>query len=260
MAISVSRSRPALAGPYSLTAEDLTQLERLAGVPVVAKWAQPFQPSHTYGGKLIDKVMGSQVPFCTTGFTVKDAVSQLTGVMTAGHCSDDYWANGDPTYHESPAIWYVVDFSGLRWDRNQDFAWYQTSHVEYPKFWDGFGLRTQTGTQPRLQMEDNVVCHYGIGSDNLPDETGYSCGVVDSITLNPGATYCNGGPCDAIWVLVIPGGHDLECEPGDSGGPYFWGNIAWGIQSGCNFATGDSVFMSIGALQWDGVNTRVLLP
>jgi hypothetical protein len=166
----------------------------------------------------------------------------------------------DPTYHESPAISYVVDFSGKRWDSNQDFAWYQTSHIEYPKFWDGSQLRTQTGTQPRLQMEDQPVCHYGIGSDALPGENGYSCGIVVDIQFNPGSNYCNNGPCDPVWVRVIPGGSGLECELGDSGGPYFWGFIAWGIQSGCDFATGESIFMSVGALQWDGVNTRILLP
>jgi hypothetical protein len=51
----------------------------------------------------------------------------------------------------------LADLSGKRWDSNQDFAWYQTSHVEYPQFYDGFALRTQTGTQPRLQMEDKPV-------------------------------------------------------------------------------------------------------
>jgi hypothetical protein len=54
---------------------------------------------------------------------------------------------------------------------------------------------------------------------------------------------------------------------GDSGGPYFWSSIAWGTHSAGYHENNDpnapcfATFMfSIGGLQWDGVNTRVLLP
>lgn len=257
----------ALSGPYELTAEQLSDLEAAAGgVPVRAETSAPTEPDHTYGGKLIDKLVNGELRGCTTGFTVKDAVSGVTGVLTAGHCSDDAWANGDPTYHESGSIAYLADLSGVRWDRNQDFAWYQTSHVEYPQFFSGGSMRQQSGTQPRLEMEDNPVCHYGIGSDAVSGQNGYSCGIVETIHFNPGATYCNGGPCDSVWVkAVVGGGYDLDCRRGDSGGPHFWGTTAWGTHSGSKTTGGGEdcvhvVFMSVGALQWDAVNTRILLP
>lgn len=56
-----------------------------------------------------------------------------------------------------------------------------------------------------------------------------------------------------------------QLRRGDSGGPYFWGTTAWGTHSGSKTTNGGEdcvhvVFMSVGALQWDAVNTRILLP
>jgi hypothetical protein len=99
-------------------------------------------------------------------------------------------------------------------------------------------------------MEDQPVCHYGI-------TTGQSCGIGQDIHYDPGPTYCNGGPCDDVWVLIE--GQYLECDFGDSGGPVFLSGSAWGILSG-GFPNCAYIFiMSAGALQWDGVNTRIKL-
>jgi hypothetical protein len=97
--------------------------------------------------------------------------------------------------------------------------------------------------------------------------TGYSCGVVEDIHYTPSSNVCNGQTCQPVWVKVVdsgtPGGaYDIDCEDGDSGGPYFWGSIAWGTHTGspniaeCTY----TIMFSIGGLQWDGVNTRILLP
>ncbi|HET7685037.1 MAG TPA: trypsin-like serine protease, partial [Candidatus Limnocylindria bacterium] len=239
-----------LVGPTVLSATDIANLEALAGVRVIVEAASPLRLQHTYGGKLMtDPNFG-----CTSGFTTKDAVSGTTGVLTAGHCFP-----GDATYWQDGTTKYLADLSGKRWDKNQDFAWYQTSHVESPEFFDGFALRTQTATKPRLEMEGNNVCHSGI-------TTGYSCGLAEDIHYQPPSLVCNGQICDAVWLRVIdsgtPGGaYDIDCAGGDSGGPYFWGHTAWGTHTAgtepnCTY----TVVMTVGALQWDGVNTRILLP
>lgn len=258
-----------LRGPDSPSAAEVKDLSGRAGVPVVVVAEPALVLEHTYGGKLMTDTVGGVVFSCTSGFTVRDAVSQLTGVTTAGHC---FAGAGDATYTESPTISYPADFSGARWDANQDFAWYQTSHPELPSFNTGLGMRTQSGTQPRLEMEGNPVCHYGIGSDSIAGHSGYSCGVVADIHFAPASNICNGLVCDAVWVRVTdsgtPGGaYDIECRGGDSGGPYFFGTVAWGTHTAGKHSTTDptspceyTVMFSIGGLQWDGVNTRVLLP
>jgi hypothetical protein len=180
--------------------------------------------------------------------------------MTAGHCVDPGVTSG--TYYQTASISYSVTLGGKRWDANQDFAWFQnSSHAYYPQFWDGSNLRTQTSVKARNAMESLPVCHYG-------RSTGYSCGVVVTVWYNPGSTYCDGSPCDGVWGKVADAGtYNIRCGPGDSGGPYFWINAAWGLHSGghhtqsgepddCDF----TVLFTAEGLQWDGVNTRIWLP
>jgi hypothetical protein len=79
-----------LDGPDALTSQELALLTKLAGVPVTARVRPASRPLIVYGGKYMDDSAGA----CTSGFSVIDAVSQLSGIMTAGHCfADDanYW-------------------------------------------------------------------------------------------------------------------------------------------------------------------------
>ncbi len=245
--VDVKTGRLVVTGPTPVRSDDLKAMSDLARVPI----RQDLEPAasllHTYGGKRMFNAEGG----CTSGFTVVDAVSGLTGVLSAGHCFTT-----DATYVQDATTSYNADLSGRPWDANQDFEWFQTSHEEFAQFFDGAVLRNQTGTQPRAQMVGNPVCHYGIS-------TGQSCGIVDTIHFNPSPTYCNGGPCDAVWVKVS--GPALRCFFGDSGGPMYWGSTAWGTVSGGIPVGGGAgctylIMMSVGALQWDGVNTRILLP
>ena len=259
--VSVRDGAVRLTGPYKVSAKELVDFAAIAGVPVIAREEPSARPEHTYGGKNIT------IPpkGCTTAFTVQDAVSLLKGVMTAGHCVDPGVTNG--TYYQTDSLSYAVTLGGKRWDANQDFSWWQnSSHAYYAQFWDGANLRTQTSVKARNSMEGNPVCHFG-------RTTGYSCGLTISVSYNPGSTYCNGGACAAVWVKVgDAGGYNIKCWAGDSGGPYFWINAAWGVHSGgahtsqppqpepepddCVF----SVMFSAEGLTWDGVNTRIYLP
>jgi streptogrisin C len=251
MYVDVRTGSVRLIGPDSIGAIELEALSKAAGVPVTAEVMGPAKPHHTYGGHRIDAVL-----LCTTGFSTKDAVSGLTGVLTAGHCAGG--AGSQATYHDTAGFPpYSGTMSGKRWDANQDFAWYQTPHDEYPIFFDGQHYRDVIGVRPRIEMVGNLVCHYG-------RTTGRSCGFVDTIRYDPGFNYCNGGPCSDRWVGIFSD-WGMKCSDGDSGGPYYFGNAAWGIHSG-GWWTGEgygqcpiAIMMSAEQLTWDGVNTRIML-
>lgn len=242
-----------LRGPTDLSEQQVAEIEELAGVPISVTITPSLQRGHTYGGHQINAPGGA----CTTGFTSVDAVYGTKGVLTAGHC-----ANGGTlaTYIQTSTIDYRMSLGGKRWDANQDFSWWKDStHGVYPLFFDGSQYRDVLGTKMRSQMQGQPVCHYGI-------KTGYSCGFVDNVNYNPGSSYC-GDPnfvqCSSVWVAV--GGSSQKCWFGDSGGPYFWQNTAWGLYSGqasngpgsgqCFFV----VMQSQEALSWDGVNTRIYI-
>jgi len=185
-----------------------------------------------------------------------DAVYGTRGVLTAGHCGGRDAGATKTYYQPNSAVTYPMTVRGERWDANQDFEWLsENTHVKYPIYWDGSAFREVWSTRARLSMVNYRVFKYG-------RTTGKSEGIVDSVHYNPGWFYC-GGPCDSVWGL-IDNEPLIKCADGDSGGPYFWAEQAWGIHSGslnsgpgagqCDFA----IFMTIGALLWDGVNTRVL--
>jgi hypothetical protein len=66
----------------------------------------------------------------------------------------------------------------------------------------------------------DVVCHRG-------ERTGYSCGEVELVDYAPPGALC-GGPCAPDWVTVA----GADCGGGDSGGPVFSGDVAFGIMKG----------------------------
>jgi hypothetical protein len=68
----------------------------------------------------------------------------------------------------------------------------------------------------------DFVCHYG-------ESSGYSCATVELTDYAPPGDLC-GGPCSPTWVTVS----GPSCVPGDSGGPVFSGDVAFGIAKGIN--------------------------
>lgn len=242
-----------LRGPDAFTEAALNALSEVAGVPLRAEAVGAISPQHHYGGHRIDTGVGG----CTTGFSVYDAVYGTRGVLTAGHCAQG--VGSFATYYDvSPNPAYSVEMRGKRDDANQDFAWYKNeSHLAVPQFFSGGDYRNVTGTILRTQMSGNWVCHYG-------RTTGYSCGIVDTIRYRPPPHICNGQTCSDRWPAIFDDPY-IECFSGDSGGPYFYGTVAWGTHTAgpdVGLDPGDchtAVFMSAEQLTWDGVNTRILL-
>lgn len=109
----------------------------------------------------------------------------------------------------------------------QDVQWHTSGYTERPEFYadSSTTARVLTGRRYRSSTAaGNNVCHRGI-------TTGYSCGYVDQTNYRP--TYsgaCGSVSCDAVWVIVS--GADLACYPGDSGGPVFASQTAFGLLKG----------------------------
>jgi hypothetical protein len=122
------------------------------------------------------------------------------------------------------------------------------------------GMRPVTlppGTILRTQMVGQWVCHFG-------RKTGQSCGVIDTIRYRPPPNFCNNTTCSDRWPAIISD-PNIACYGGDSGGPYWSGNIAYGMHTGGSHTGTEAgqcplaILMSVEQLSWDGVNTRVMV-
>lgn len=160
---------------------------------------------------------GLPISTCTTGFTVVNS-SGTRGVSTAGHCGNSQTLSG-----------YALTFRGEAYSGSYDIQWHNASGHSYPNTIKvSTGTRSITGTRSRTsQTVGSQVCKQG-------KTTGYTCGTISTIS------YCASGAC--TWVRVAGNGTNLS-EGGDSGGPWFSGNTAYGSHT---YGIGnDSAYMPI---------------
>lgn len=150
--------------------------------------------ANIYGG--LPLTTGTGPNNCTSGFSVQDQYG-IKGIATAGHCTEEIYYNG---------IW--LPWMGGTSGGTYDTQW---NRVDYPHvaknlIYDGYGNRSITSAvfQPS-QPIGATVCKYGIA-------TGYGCGQI----------YDNNweGANIRVTGIVVQGG--------DSGGPWFRRNEAWG--------------------------------
>ena len=145
---------------------------------------------------------------CTLGFSVKNS-SGTRGVTTAGHCGNSATYNGVSLPFQSE--WYGSAYD-VQWHTVPGFtlrSWMKVSTSGTYRNVSGIKSRTD-------QVVGDYVCKFG-------KTTGYNCGnIVDKNyqTQIPNST--------ATFIKVHnSSGADL-IEPGDSGGPWFNGNTAYG--------------------------------
>jgi hypothetical protein len=164
---------------------------------------------------------------CTTAFVVTNG--EATAITTAAHCPDDL------TYIDRDGSSVDLPMIGSWGAGYQDVQINGSPNSPDPLFYSNRGA----GTLRRLATWRNVastragdfVCHYG-------ESSGYSCATVEFTDYAPPGDLC-GGPCSPTWVTVKGPG----CVPGDSGGPVFSGEVAFGIAKGVNRAsTGQCLF------------------
>ncbi|MCY7398873.1 MAG: S1 family peptidase [Sphingomonas bacterium] len=164
---------------------------------------------------------------CTTGFAVTDGTR--SGIATAAHCPDEV------VYQDPDGGTVPLAFAGQWGARTQDVQVNVSTVAQQPLFYAdrrAGSLRTLAGSRSRLSTRAGEwLCHYG-------ESSGYSCAEVELTQFAPPGLLC-GGACAPTWVSV----RTSDCRSGDSGGPVFSGDIAFGITKGgsggrntrCNF-------------------------
>jgi hypothetical protein len=160
---------------------------------------------------------GLSITGCTSGFTVRNSAG-TRGISTAGHCGNSQTLSG-----------YALTFRGEAYSGSYDIQWHNASGHTYPNTIKvGSGTRSITATRSRTsQTVGSQVCKQG-------RTTGYTCGTISTIS------YCASGAC--TWVRVAGNGTNLS-EGGDSGGPWFSGNTAYGSHT---YGIGnDSAYMPV---------------
>ena len=197
-----------------------------------------------YGGTGVTNKPGGDA--CMTGFVV--AVGATPGVLTAGHC--------DPRQTNPFGSSDLVLMPGRRMGGGTgtggDMQVMSNGDSFSPTFFagDGFTVRAVTGYRSRDSLSEGVtsgsyLCKYSAQSGRR------SCGRVKARYFAPGVEYqkenpdsrcssasgASGTSCTLDYVQVVPaatvsGDYRLEAQGGDSGGPWFANNTAFGIHGG----------------------------
>lgn len=177
---------------------------------------------------------------CTTGFTVlaDKGINSELGISTAGHCTCS-----DP--NTCTETWPITVSSVLlpyeaRWyGGSYDLVWHDKATFD-PKYemFDGTINRAILGIQSRSNMMINdPICKYG-------RTTLFDCGTIVSKTYNG-------------TDIRVTGSQEMS-EPGDSGGPFMFGNIAYGIARGDIEPGNDGYFMAANYYEESGLDICLL--
>jgi hypothetical protein len=153
-------------------------------------------------------------PACTGGFTVRTATA--VGTLTAGHCPNflyygserilSFAAECDPTSSSC---------------ENGDMQWHATASIA-PRF-RAYNNEYRDVDTVGFPVVGETACHYGIGSGDGV------CGTVrqaNTCLRLDWPEFVATRLCNAATMTA-----DIS-EPGDSGGPWFFGGIALGIHHG----------------------------
>ena len=148
---------------------------------------------------------GEALSTCTSGFGTKTS-SGVRGIATAGHC-------GNSQSDDGFALTFKDDYEGT----HGDFQWHTGPKPERDDFYSGNSSSTEVNRRDVSSVGSPVVgqslCRNGKTSHK-------DCQEVRKLNV------CSGSVCN----LVEMGAH--LSAGGDSGGPVFWGNTAYGIHKG----------------------------
>ena len=201
-----------------------SRAEQVGGVPVrvIVNELNESNLSIDGGGRVEGlNLQTNRRNLCTTAFVITNG--ETNAITTAAHCPDNLiYVDRDGTTVPLPMI-------GSWGAAYRDVQINGSANSPDPVFYSNRGA----GTLRRLVSWRNLastragdfVCHYG-------ESSGYSCSTVELTDYAPPGDLC-GGPCSPTWVTV----KGPNCIPGDSGGPVFSGEIAFGIAKGVNRAS-----------------------
>jgi streptogrisin C len=195
--------------------------EQVSGVPVrVVVNALDESNMSVVGGGVVDGTssLTGRRNRCTTGFVVTNG--EVNAITTAAHCPDQL------TYVDRDGSSVALPMIGSWGAAYRDVQINGSANSPDPLFYSERGAgslrRVTTWRNAASTRAGDFVCHYG-------ESSGYSCATVELTDYAPPGELC-GGPCSPTWVTV----KGPTCIPGDSGGPVFSGEVAFGIAKGIN--------------------------
>jgi streptogrisin C len=158
---------------------------------------------------------GAAISACTSGFNIRQGGSQ-SGTTTAGHCGNTQaWGNFNLPFQ-------VENFNG-----SNDEQWHTTGQLAAPnRIWVNAGGGFVVITSRIFKANQPIgswVCKYGATTHD-------GCGTLDD--KNYCATYVPNYNC--TYHKLTNDALDLS-SGGDSGGPVYKSQSAWGIISGYSF-------------------------
>lgn len=189
-----------------------------------------MQPNaNIFGGLPLDS--GSIKPYCTMGFSVKNS-SGTKFITTAGHCENTMTHLG-----------VSLSRAGRVYAGSYDLQWLNPSGfipVNLVKT-GATTTRTITGSKSRSnQSIGEVVCKYGA-------KTAYSCAQIVQKDFQPSYV-----PSASATFIRVESNYSPIASDGDSGGPWFNGNTAYGIHSGSDHNY-NAIYMPIDFLSGRGL-------
>lgn len=174
---------------------------------------------------------------CTSGFNVRNS-SGTEGVATAGHCSNDL------THENSNgATEFDINHRGQHQGDYGDFQWGTTSDNEPSIF------RWSSSDVAEVNNRGNAVVNQGLC--RYGRKTGRECTSVADVSV------CS--TVDGTTVCRLVRMHDDTAEGGDSGGPWYSGNTAYGFhkgQVGCGLFSTCDVYSKVTLID-DALNVTV---
>lgn len=201
-----------------------SRAEQVSGVPVRVTINELNESNMSVdGGGRVEglNLQTGRRNLCTTAFVVTNG--ETNAITTAAHCPDEL------TYVDRDGTSTTLPMIGSWGAAYRDVQINGSSNSPDPLFYSNRGA----GALRSLASWRNVastragdfVCHYG-------ESSGYSCATVELTDYAPPGDLC-GGPCFPTWVTV----KGPNCVAGDSGGPVFSGDVAFGIAKGVNRAS-----------------------
>ncbi len=176
-----------------------------------------------------DIYAGLALSRCTSGFAVQQ--SGTRGITTAGHCRNDITYQGKQ-----------LPFKQEQYSSSYDVQWHTAPDFTVrARFQTGFSVRSVTATKDHgSQNVGDFVCKHG-------KTTGYTCGYITSRTFKPSYV-----PNASASFIRVHRDDVILVKTGDSGGPWFNGNTAYGITSG--FIGDDGIYMAVNYVEILGVS------
>ncbi|MBN2002440.1 MAG: hypothetical protein JXA21_03710 [Anaerolineae bacterium] len=177
-----------------------------------------------------DIYAGFALTTCTSGFSVQNS-SGTKGITTAAHCQNSQSYNGTS-----------LPFQGSAEGAYYDFQWHTAPGFTVRNLaFDGTYNRYVYSTKHRdNQVINEFVCKYG-------RSTGSGCGYI----IDKNYTPTTPGSWCSTFIRVHRDGVDLA-EGGDSGGPWFSGNTAYGIMR--SQIGNDATYMAINYISYLGIS------